>query len=289
MPLSFPIMGLDGVGSPPPAAMRAAGYFFALRYVAGTNALGNAEVDAQSAVGNGIGLLFELNPDAALGGAVQGTADGKATAAAARLLFAPEGAGVSFSEDFGPTGSQWSEIEAYWLAAKHVLADAGGWITGGYGAEALVDAAWQAGAIDYAFVSDAWQSPGTKPAGHIVRQQLAQVTFGGTAYDVDHLLTTGCGLWNRDGLWPVAPSPQLDNVVLPVLAVGSSGPYVATLHELLNVKAGGTFARGNIDYGPNTKSAVLKWQAAHKLPVTGVVDAATWSSILSAAVPAETP
>jgi hypothetical protein len=184
--------------------MRASGYFFALRYLAGDNPLGNAEVDEQSAVGNGIGLLWELDPDAALGGATQGLVDGQAAVACAKALSAPEGAGISFSEDFGPTGSQWTPIEDYWNAARAAVS-AEGYLCGGYGAEALVTEAWQSGILDYAFVSAAWLDPGIPPATHLVRQQLVQVSYEGTPYDVDYLMTPGCGLWNRDGLWPETP------------------------------------------------------------------------------------
>jgi peptidoglycan hydrolase-like protein with peptidoglycan-binding domain len=53
---------------------------------------------------------------------------------------------------------------------------------------------------------------------------------------------------------------------------GAQGPAVATLQRAVGAAADG-------DFGPLTAKAVKKWQAAHKVKPTGVVDAATWNAL----------
>ena len=56
------------------------------------------------------------------------------------------------------------------------------------------------------------------------------------------------------------------------LASGSQGRAVKTLQKLFGATVDG-------DFGPATQKAVRKWQKAHSVPVTGVVDAPTWAAL----------
>lgn len=56
------------------------------------------------------------------------------------------------------------------------------------------------------------------------------------------------------------------------LAVGSRGHAVATIQHRIGVAADG-------DFGPRTTAALKKWQKAHHVPATGVVDASTWAAL----------
>src|SRR5581483_5445515 len=56
------------------------------------------------------------------------------------------------------------------------------------------------------------------------------------------------------------------------LGEGAAGPAVATLQKTFRTPADG-------GYGPKTKAAVGRWQKAHHLRATGVVDAATWAAL----------
>jgi peptidoglycan hydrolase-like protein with peptidoglycan-binding domain len=64
-----------------------------------------------------------------------------------------------------------------------------------------------------------------------------------------------------------APAPKR-----PVLKVGSKGPWVRTVQKALHVTQDGLF-------GPQTRRAVMTYQRAKKLPVTGVVGPLTWKAL----------
>lgn len=64
----------------------------------------------------------------------------------------------------------------------------------------------------------------------------------------------------------------------PTLSVGAKGPAVERLQRLL--EAAGHSPKGvDGDFGQNTRRAVVDFQRAAKLPVTGVANAATWSAL----------
>ncbi len=74
----------------------------------------------------------------------------------------------------------------------------------------------------------------------------------------------------------VTPKPPVE--ICPRLALGSRGPAVARLQILLR-RAG--FYPGVIDgfFGPLTEAAVKDFQDCKGLPVTGLVDEATWQAL----------
>jgi cell wall-associated NlpC family hydrolase len=56
------------------------------------------------------------------------------------------------------------------------------------------------------------------------------------------------------------------------LGSGATGAAVANIQKRLKVAADG-------DFGPQTAAALKKWQTAHHVPATGVVDARTWAKL----------
>jgi len=70
---------------------------------------------------------------------------------------------------------------------------------------------------------------------------------------------------------PVAPSVQKPALV-EALKLGSKGYAVKYLQTALGISNDG-------DFGPNTKAAVMKFQAAHDLVADGVVGPKTWALI----------
>ena len=68
-----------------------------------------------------------------------------------------------------------------------------------------------------------------------------------------------------------APAPAIP--VFTPIAVGSKGAKVSVIQTKVGAKADGV-------YGPLTAKAVKVWQGKNALPVTGVVDEATWTKIV---------
>jgi microsomal dipeptidase-like Zn-dependent dipeptidase/D-alanyl-D-alanine carboxypeptidase len=68
--------------------------------------------------------------------------------------------------------------------------------------------------------------------------------------------------------------------VARVLGVGSDGDLVEALQRTLNARIRPSLGIGvDGDFGPETESAVKKFQEQQSLPVTGVVDADTWKAL----------
>jgi peptidoglycan DL-endopeptidase CwlO len=81
-------------------------------------------------------------------------------------------------------------------------------------------------------------------------------------------------LWTTD-LLPVVVRP-VAGLVLPT-KLGATGWTVTQLQQDLNRHGAGLSVDGG--FGPSTDLAVRAWQKAHKIPVTGVVDVATWLTL----------
>jgi len=81
-------------------------------------------------------------------------------------------------------------------------------------------------------------------------------------------------MWTQD-LLPVGWRPT-GLLTLPVKS-GATGWTVAQLQTALD--RGGAKLAIDGGFGPATLAAVKTWQSAHKLPVTGVVDTATWLTL----------
>ncbi len=76
------------------------------------------------------------------------------------------------------------------------------------------------------------------------------------------------GLFGKDA--PTAPKPY-------TLSMGDRGDEVRLLQESLNADGAGLFADGI--FGVATQTAVMRFQSAKGLPVTGVVDGDTWAQV----------
>jgi peptidoglycan hydrolase-like protein with peptidoglycan-binding domain len=73
----------------------------------------------------------------------------------------------------------------------------------------------------------------------------------------------------------------------PVLRQGSRGEAVVALQYLLTARG---FSTGGVDgiFGPRTRTAVMRFQAAGKLSVDGVVGNQTWPAVLVTVTPGNT-
>ena len=79
-------------------------------------------------------------------------------------------------------------------------------------------------------------------------------------------------------------SPKTDDYLVtdtrPTLRLGSTGPYVIELQEILTKLL---YYTGTIDgnFGPNTENAVKRFQINNRLTADGVVGRDTWSALSS--------
>ncbi len=108
------IQGVDYAwGRPDPAAIKRAGYLFALRYLAtggpsvSGKVIGLAERQALHAAGLGVGLVWETYPNRPLEGVAAGNADGLAARAQAKALGFSDGFPIFGAVDFNPPSSQY--------------------------------------------------------------------------------------------------------------------------------------------------------------------------------------
>jgi peptidoglycan hydrolase-like protein with peptidoglycan-binding domain len=77
------------------------------------------------------------------------------------------------------------------------------------------------------------------------------------------------------------PSPTTTTVAHATIQEGTTNTADTTiLQQRLNA-LGYPVGTPDGDFGPTTTGAVKQFQTDHKLPVTGIVDAATWSALLA--------
>lgn len=76
------------------------------------------------------------------------------------------------------------------------------------------------------------------------------------------------GVQEEPGDTPPEDRPDLEN--------GDAGPFVELLQELLRSHGYSIDRFDHAPFGPQTEAAVRDFQSKHGLPVTGVVDTATW-------------
>jgi peptidoglycan hydrolase-like protein with peptidoglycan-binding domain len=72
---------------------------------------------------------------------------------------------------------------------------------------------------------------------------------------------------------PTTP-PQTPSAVYSILMQGATGPDVVLAQKAVGATPDGVF-------GPQTATALRTWQAAHSVKVTGVLDAATWATMVA--------
>jgi hypothetical protein len=222
-------LGIDySFARPSPAAIRAAGYTFVIRYLTGAGkALTIAERDALRAEGLGIALVFETTGTDAPGGAAAGQADGEAAKAALDALGFPAGYPVFFATDFSEPAADFPANAGYLRAASAAC----GRPAGPYGELALVTYLVSGGVCGYAWQSEAWS--GTAVYGHANLYQRVtptrSIAGSGTGdYDED-VLVVPFALWYPGAAAPApAPSPGVPaarrNVYTPLAVDGNFGP-----------------------------------------------------------------
>lgn len=207
--LSVTLRGSDSAGHPTGAALKAAGVDATGVYLTGSFAATVVMVADYTANGRLIWCIFEVQPNAAAGGANRGVLDASEAIKAARALGAPKGAAIYFACD--TDGIPLATVLDYWRGTAMVR-DAG-FANAGYGPHGYCSAALGAHIIDAAFVAGGWENR-LPETGIAIKQNVQTLTVGGVTVDVDEvLLPASAGLWNGHGLYappvvPPAPIPK---------------------------------------------------------------------------------
>lgn len=248
------IKGVDyAYGRPSPAALRAAGYRFACRYVSydgNPKNLTVAEARALRQAGLDVVVVFERDADRPIEGAAAGAEDGASAKRQADALGAPPGSAIYAAVDFDPTSAQMPVVLAYLKAFARACDPHP---CGAYGGYRVIDAAkgivrylWQAGAWS------TWLNPATgrreyrlHPAAHL-RQYAGTVQVDGVSCDVNDALQPDYGGW--------ALLPPKEDDVTPEDHKAIAKEVVAQLEVPLERLAQWVSGKSNEAYSPTTLS-----------------------------------
>lgn len=224
------------------------------------------EVQDLHAAGLGILLVWENVKTDPLQGAALGHQHGAEAVRQAKALGYPSGLPIFCAVDFDTKNSaQIAQIVAY-VGGFSWETRSNGYQTGWYGGSRLWLPCKDLVDIRCRAAAGAW-SPIGLYATAIFNPEIRQgnqAVVGGGSIDWD-FTTTNVNVW----------LPH--DTGLPVLKRGSRGPYVTWMQTILaklnyRIAVDGKFES-------QTENFVKWFQASHGLPVTGVVDAATWAEL----------
>jgi len=193
--------GVDYSAAPPGgAAIAAAGYRFAARYLSNSPSKNIDEAEAADLRSNGIDVVvvWETTAMRALDGQAAGSQDAAAAREQADALGFPADAPIYFAVDFDASEAQQAPIDAYLSAAGSVL---GADLVGVYGGFYVVERCFENGTATFGWQTGAWSGGQVSDQAHIY-QRIGQVTVGGTECDVDEALQDNFGQWPADGSTP---------------------------------------------------------------------------------------
>jgi hypothetical protein len=188
--------GIDySFARPAPAAIRAAGFQFACRYLdpntTSGKGLGRPEADQLAAAGVWIVANYETTATWMLGGYAAGEAAATQALPLARAAGMPDGRPIYFSADFDAGPSQMPLISNCLNGAAAVL---GRGAVGIYGGLATVQQAMESGAAPWGWQSLAWSGGAWYPGAQL-RQVSVNNLVAGQAVDHDEAMTADFGQW----------------------------------------------------------------------------------------------
>lgn len=179
---------------PSPAALKAAGKHFAVRYVGPGSDGKHLHADELRAL-TAAGIVVVANAEQAAN-SLRGTAAGRAHAvsavAALRALGAPEDCPIYFSVDWDANARDWSAIDAALRGAASVIGEAR---VGVYGSYATVAHCHSAGTARWFWQTYAWSGGRTPPAYVHLYQYRNNQKVGGASCDFVRALQPDFGQW----------------------------------------------------------------------------------------------
>ncbi|PBC71590.1 uncharacterized protein DUF1906 [Streptomyces sp. TLI_235] len=174
---------------PAPAALKAAGVTFAMRYLsrdAGKN-LTIAEANALGAAGIWCSVVWETTATRALDGRAAGAADAREALRQATACGMPAGRPVYFAVD---TDTTWSQVVEYFRGVRDVLPAAQ---VGVYGGIRIIVGAADSGLVTWFWQAEAWSGGRWEPRAHI--RQAGTARIGGVDCDKNTATTSDFGQW----------------------------------------------------------------------------------------------
>lgn len=284
MALALPkgTLGLDySYYRPGGAAIAAAGYKFAMRYLSyePNKNISLPELQDLHAHGIAVGFVWETNGVSILGGAGTGAVEGKAAAAELAGLGVPKDVPifVAFDQDdrtpayAGWQGTIHAYLSAFALASGHFAIP--------YGSNRVIDffqSGWQ---------TEAWSEGVISKYAALYQRASSQTqayhSFPPDTVDEDVVLADQAIFFGPTNVpTPPAPSPSGDIVIYPG-NVNANGPLnfmapgVRMLQALLNVN-GLLIAPNNVSH-PVLIAAIKRVQEINGWPMTGVADERVWA------------
>lgn len=195
------MLGVDYPWShPAPAALRAAGVGFAMRYLSNDSSknLSLAEANALAAQGIWSGVVWETTATRALAGRAAGATDARAALAQAQACGMPDGRPIYFAVD---TDTTWSQVAPYFQGIRDVLPLGQ---VGVYGGIRIIQGAASSGLVSWYWQAEAWSGGRWDPHAHI--RQAGSLTVGGVSCDRNTSMFADFGQW-MPGRTPNAPAP----------------------------------------------------------------------------------
>ncbi len=197
------IRGLDySVSRPGGAAIKAAGFQFAARYLSRHSPKGLTAPERDDLFNNGVGivLVWETYAQRANEGRSAGQADGDEALALAKGLSVPDGTPIYFAVDWDATAAQQANVDEYLRGAAATLGAARVGVYGGYRVCARCK---ENGSAAWFWQTYAWSGGQWLPEAHI-RQVANEQFLNGCSIDHDEAWQPAFGLWTPTPL----PSPQ---------------------------------------------------------------------------------
>lgn len=229
-------------GRPGGAAIKAAGFSFACRYVFdGAPQLPEkllTAAEASDLIANGVAVVsnWEAAADNARGGFSQGVSDAQGANANHLTAGGPTGAPIYFSVDYDAPESDQAAINAYFQGVASVI---GLNRTGVYGGYWVVKRLFDAGLVTWGWQTEAWSGDpaGLAPAGPdgdyldprcqiLQRNSEGFVNIGGVQCDINDAMTLNFGQWNP----PTTPPSNGGFMALSDQQQGDLYTWVGDLH-----------------------------------------------------------
>jgi hypothetical protein len=183
---------------PAPAALRAAGVGFAMRYLSNdeTKNLTRTEADTLAAAGIWSGVVWETTATRALDGYTAGAKDATEALKQATACGMPAGRPIYFAVD---TDTTWGKVSPYFQGIRSVLPQQQ---VGVYGGIRIIQAAAASGLTAWYWQAEAWSGGQWDPHAHI--RQAGTITVDGVQCDHNTSMADDFGQW-MPGRTPVTP------------------------------------------------------------------------------------